>query len=504
MVKLIQQWFALAIAFMMLGCVSQNFENDTPVVQNSSSINDIAMTRISLGLGYLKMGNYSQAKFNLEKAKGFAPNLVEVYTAFAHYYETVGEPELTIKAYNKALLLRADDANTLNNYGVYLCRQAQYPEAEIQFLKAIAVPSYLRVSESYENLASCQLKANNFDKAEQYLAKAAMHSPNSDSVLFQLIRLEYAMGNYIKARTYTQRFEKITRRFKPEYLALAMKVYRKLGNRKAAKNYANMLVKMFVTSWQAKQYLLNGLKHIEADDLAEQYQKLRQNEKVDQPKKRVIVLSPRDNTKRLSPEVVVNTVQRSENKLTELDSQAKNENVNRQPISYADKVPAVAIEQEIASIPESQVKNSVNTVEAIVTPVQDSVGVITTLEKETSVDSVETIAKLAQDKVISVETVSVSNSKTDATSFASSIKTLAPVFEADTNVVLESPTEQQENTVPRTHVVTKGDNLFMISMKYNIQMKSLRRWNQLGLSSKIRVGDTLYLTDPMVVEQTDD
>ena len=148
----------LVIASSVLGlsgCVTQNFENDEPVVENQANKDDMAATRISLGLGYLKMGNMPQAKLNLEKAKRFAPDMVQVYTAFAHYYETVGEFELTEESYEKALSLKSDDGDTLNNYGVFLCRQDKIEEAEKQFLKAIAVPSYLLVAQSYQNLSAC-------------------------------------------------------------------------------------------------------------------------------------------------------------------------------------------------------------------------------------------------------------------------------------------------------------------------------------------------------------
>ena len=182
----------------------------------------MAATRISLGLGYLKMGNMPQAKQNLEKAKNFAPNMVQVYTAFAHYYETVGEHKLTISSYEKALSIKSDDADTLNNYGVYLCRQDKIAAAEKQFLKAIAVPSYLLVAKSYENLSSCFLKDDDFIKAEMYLNKAILHSPSSSSILFQMIRLQYAMGDYKQAKSFSQRFEKVTRRFTSQFLALVL------------------------------------------------------------------------------------------------------------------------------------------------------------------------------------------------------------------------------------------------------------------------------------------
>ena len=262
------------VAFLS-GCVTQNYENSkTPIVQNESSNTDIAMTRISLGLGYLKMGNTTQAKLNLEKAKRFSPNLVQVYTAFAHYYETVGEDELTNSSYQKALSLKPNDADTLNNYGVFLCRKDRLAEAEQQFLKAIAVPSYLLVSKSYENLALCQLKALNFEKAETYLNKAIDHSPANASILYQMMRLQYAKGQYHQALAYAKRYDKATRRFTPDSLSLSYKIYVALGNHKTASNYGAMLVKMFPESWHARQYLLNELEQIEADELAEQYQLL--------------------------------------------------------------------------------------------------------------------------------------------------------------------------------------------------------------------------------------
>lgn len=277
--------------------MTQNFENgETPVVQNQASRDDMAATRISLGLGYLKMGNMPQAKQNLEKAKKFAPEMVQVYTAFAHYYETVGEHKLTVSSYEKALTLKSDDADTLNNYGVYLCRQNQIVAAEKQFLKAIAVPTYLLVAKSYENLASCFLQIDNFDKAENYLGKAILHSPSSASTLYQMVRLQYAMGEYQQAKVFEQRFEKVTRRFTPQSLALAYKLHIKLGQKRTAKNYGTMLVKMYPQSWEAKQYLLNELELIDADNLAKRFQLTKVKAQDSKPKKRVVKLSPRKKT----------------------------------------------------------------------------------------------------------------------------------------------------------------------------------------------------------------
>ncbi len=292
MKKLLPFFIALLTTSTLTACVTQNYGNDkdTPLIENESSNNEIAMTRISLGLGYLKMGNTQQAKLNLEKAKRFSPNLVQVHTAFAHYYDTVGEPDLAIKAYEHALSLNGQDADTLNNYGVFLCRQGNYLAAEKQMLKAIAIPSYILVAQSYENLALCQLKAQEFDKAQTYLEKAISHSPNRASSLLQMMRLQYAKSDYKLAQTYLHRYEKSTRRFSADALALAFKIFAQQGNKRISKNYGNMLVKMFPNSFEAKQYILNELYLIDADKLAEQYRASLGSSKKN--KKRVVVLSP--------------------------------------------------------------------------------------------------------------------------------------------------------------------------------------------------------------------
>ena len=299
MIKFMPRFFitnVIVLLTVLSGCVTQSFENDSdiPVVESESSKNDMAMTRITLGLGYLNMGNTTQAKLNLEKARRFSPNLSEVYTAFAHYYDVVGESKLATNSYEKALSIDPNNPDTLNNYGVFLCRNEKYEAAEKYTLKAIEIPAYLMVSQSYENLALCQLKTENFAKAEKYFKKSIQHSPNRASVLLQMVRLQYALADYKTAQKYLQRYEKATRRFSPEALALAYKVFEKQRNRRIAKNYAGMLLKMFPNSYEAKQYIINELEHIEADDLAKVYQGSHLDTLPSSPTKRVVVLSPKN------------------------------------------------------------------------------------------------------------------------------------------------------------------------------------------------------------------
>ena len=573
---------SVLLSTVLSGCVTQQFENgEKPVVQNQSNRNDMAATRISLGLGYLRMGNMPQAKQNLEKAKKFAPDMVQVYTAFAHYYETVGEQRLTVEAYEKALLLKSDDADTLNNYGVYLCRQDQITEAEVQFLKAITVPSYILVAKSYENLSSCFLQKNDFEKAEMYLNKAIMHSPSSASTLFQMVRLQYAMGDYKQAKNFEQRFEKVTRRFTSQSLALAFKVYSKLGQRRTAKNYATMLVKMYPQSWEGQQFLLNELELIDADNLAKRYQLTQVKNSPAKSKKRVVKLSPKK----------ANSV-KTEVKLATLTPEAVNTTVNKAAptLLKATYIPTANSAVINAALTTMVVETATNTTEQIspiaveaepnkevkpLTPVemgnQDKSVLVLSAVKTTQTEAIvdENLVVVAKPESINAENVAKESAEVvkteipiEDTEIFHIAKKPAPIIEdvieipvamkviakeqpkliqeepktvqEETKPIQEEPKTVQEETKPiqeqpklvqeeakpvqkelapastevtentkdftEYHVVESGDTLYSISIKYNIKMKALRRWNKLSKNKRIHVEDIIFLESPQLVK----
>ncbi len=468
-----KQTSSLIVAILSVAlsaCVTQEFENnDTPVVKNQANRDDMAATRISLGLGYLRMGNMAQAKQNLEKAKKFSPKMVQVYTAFAHYYETVGENELAVSSFETALSIKSDDADTLNNYGVYLCRQGLTEAAEKQFLKAIAVPSYVLVAKSYENLASCFLKKDNFTKAEVYLNKAIMHSPGNSSILFQMVRLQYALGEFEKAKFYEQRFEKVTRRFTPESLALAFKVYWKLGQRRTAKNYAAMLVKMYPQSWESKQYLLNELELIEADSLAKRYQ-LTKAAKVDTKSKKRVV--------KLSPKKVLSSSVRDKPNIVERETVEQ---------KATDEV-ITATKPALVSEPIEDKSGKQKRVVVLMTPKVEKISA-EKLPPETAsvlVASVEKKLDTVDSKIVKKQPVTKKVIKE------------SKVVKQTLSVEKEQAPDRIKKT-PDFHKVVAGDTLYSISIKYNIKIKALRRWNNLTSRKKIRINDKLYLTDPKAV-----
>ena len=581
MAKYIFPTLLTAISISLLSsCVTQSFENNEPIVKNQASRDEMAATRIALGLGYLKMGDMSQAKLNLEKAKGFSPNLVQVHTAFAHYYETVGESELAIGSFEQALAIKADSADTLNNYGVFLCRQDKLADAEVQFLKAIAVPSYILVSQSYENLASCYLENDDFEKAEMYLNKAIFHSPNRTRPLLQMVRMQYAMTDYQEAKRFLHKFERHTRRFTADSLALAYKLYWKLGQRRTATNYANMLVKMYPQSWEGKQYLLNDLEFIEADDLARKYQvsQREKNRLSPSSNKRVVKLSPRKvNNSPYTTSVKTASPAKSSNELPEVAKIAKvptasasvtaTTAMTSSPVVVA--TPAVAAMPIVTTAPQLATSATqavlgsgtallsatvAGTVAATSMPITNSTVVKTDITATdttlTNAEEINTISKEVVDlaptatSVVAISAVvtqpvqaTIEPTSTKPipatrdvplpealpqqveaeTLVAKTVTSEAGVIKAQANVdeallmatapVLAAALVNDIETVAAQdafHKVSPGENLYNISVQYNVKLKALRKWNNISEKNKIRIGDKLYVVDPQTVKNIND
>ncbi len=516
---------------LLSGCITQSFENNEPIVKNQANRDEMAATRVSLGLGYLKMGNMSQAKLNLEKAKTFSPNLVHVHTAFAHYYETVGEGKLAVDSFEQALSIKADSADTLNNYGVFLCRQGKFSAAEVQFLKAIAVPSYLLVSQSYENLSSCYLQSDDFDKAEMYLNKSIYHSPNRTNTLLQMVRLQYAKGNYKEGKHFLQKFERNTQRFTADSLSLAYKLYLKLGQRRTASNYANMLVKMYPQSWEGKQYLLNELELIEADNLAIKYQrsqKEKQRQLSSSSHKRVVKLSPNKTANAPSTSRVTKVTPRVKNNdvtatsitaTTVSTTPAVIVGTTQTVLGLGTGVPSVSVAEAVvtnaehltARNKETVTLNSVSTEEAVVAqPLSSAIEPISTnpVPATRDVPLPEALPEPIEAAVITAEVVTLDQNMTKEEA-----KVIVPVTAAIIADDIETSTDGVDNAAEGLvddvetvdaqtafHTVISGENLYTISVEYNVKLKTLRQWNNISEKNKIRIGDKLYVVDPQTVK----
>ncbi|EWH12346.1 type IV pilus biogenesis/stability protein PilW [Catenovulum agarivorans DS-2] len=258
MLKWFKQAFIITIsAALIAGCVSQKtyVGSDKPVVEKQSTPVEAAKNRIALGLTYLKKGNAAQAKFNLDKALGFAPDLPEAHYSLAYYYQVVGEIEKADAAYKRVVSLDRKNGDALNNYGAFLCQQGKYQQAKEHFLQAVAIDSYIRVAQTYENLGLCLYDSGEEkyrDEVEKYLISALGYNARLPKSLSTLVELNLANNNLQAAYGYVKKLE-LLQQNNPATIYRAYQLAEQLGDHKGASSYARRLFIDFPKSPQTQQ-----------------------------------------------------------------------------------------------------------------------------------------------------------------------------------------------------------------------------------------------------------
>lgn len=386
----------LVTLLWLSGCVSENQGGNFSAEFDQ---NEAAKTRISLGLTYLKNGNYTQAKMNLDKALSFAPRLADSHYGLAYYYQVVGEVERAREAYETAMSLAPRNADIANSYGAFLCQQGDYEEAKTFFLQAVNSKQYANSAATYENMALCAQSQGQGEDAIEYLNSALKHQPGRAKTLFILTEMYVATEQYDLAEQTLRKYEKVAR-VSPDSLWMAIEIATGKGDILTANGYGDMLLTMYPDSPLTKLYI-------------DRQQKL------------------------------------------------------PQPVIKVKTKPQQSIKPDTVSVADLQA--STESSNAVTTPAADN-----TVAKPESADSQPAVVTNNAN-----ETDVNTNDTTEAENVAEGAVTGESV---------------------KFHIVQPKENLYRLSLKYNIKLDTLKAWNNLDNNGSIKIGTKLWLVPP--AEQT--
>lgn len=391
---------AILCFFVVLGgCVSEPVD---PAFVGTGAIDkdEAAKTRVSLGLTYLKNANYTQAKFNLDKAIEFAPRSGEAHYAMAFYYQQVGENAIAEEYYENALAYSRNDPDVVNSYAVFLCQQGEYEKAKTYYLQAINSRNYVATAETYENLAICTLSHGQKEEAIEYFNSALNHQPTRPRSLFLLAQTYVESGRWEEAKKTLWRYER-NAQVNAESLFMQYRIAQGVGDTKAAIGYGDLLNSMF----------------------------------------------------------------------------PKHENTTKYNDEMSKFAPAAKVTRKLANVKPTQIASE-------------------QLEPENSIlqGNVEKIEQTASEKV-DTEFSDVNDADiVDENAIADENQTTGLDILADNEQTHENIEKSVENDV--FHIVQPKENLYRISLKYNVKMDKLLEWNNLSDASSIRIGTKLRVREP--------
>ncbi|MBU2178721.1 MAG: type IV pilus biogenesis/stability protein PilW, partial [Gammaproteobacteria bacterium] len=303
---------------LLSACVSEStIVNTDRVGKPRTDMKEAARTRMSLGLNYLQRGDTSQAKYNLEKAKQLAPDLSDVDNALAYYFQQVGELEQAEEAYRASLRKDSNNADTYNNFGSFLCQINKYTEAEELLQAAIKRPGYIRVADSYENLAFCALAQKDYTRYQQFLRQSLQHNSNRTSALYNMAVIEYAMGNLTEAKKWQARLHQMGQ-VSPEATLIRYLVAYQSGDMAEQQTTEKFLLSVYPGSSEAAMLLSRDFSQSNPEQMRQAYKAtlltapVEQGDIQNQPKMKIVkrkgvVSSSSSATVSLKPTSTANT-----------------------------------------------------------------------------------------------------------------------------------------------------------------------------------------------------
>jgi type IV pilus assembly protein PilF len=242
----------VAVLALALGACTTT-EVTTPGSQSKPDLEEAARLNTQLGIDYMRKGEFDLALEKLEKALDQDDDLGIAHSAIALVYQRKGESKLAGKHYREALDRNADDAATLNNFGIFLCGQGEPLEAEKIFLRAAKNKDNLQPADAWANAGGCLRdtpKAR--ERAEGYLREALRLNPQHANALAAMAQFSYDKKDYLRARAFLQRYEAAGRPT-PRTLLLFAKTERALGDHVSARSYERRLRSEFPESAEAEE-----------------------------------------------------------------------------------------------------------------------------------------------------------------------------------------------------------------------------------------------------------
>jgi type IV pilus assembly protein PilF len=254
-------WWAAGFGPAVLMCVLQGCAAPPPVpkadVRTESDQTDSdrrSHVRMELASAYFSRGQLKTALDEVKLALQAKPDMADAYNLRGLIYASMGESGLAEESFRRALQINPTDADTMHNFGWFLCQRRRYADAEVQFNAALAVPSYRDVTRSLLAMGVCQARNNQLPEAERTLQRSYELDPANPTTAVNLSEVLLRRGEFERARFYIRRVNAIDDLVSAQSLWLAARIENKLGQGGQVKSLGTQLINRFPQSAEALLY----------------------------------------------------------------------------------------------------------------------------------------------------------------------------------------------------------------------------------------------------------
>lgn len=215
---------------------------------------DAASFNSRLAYEYLQRGQRELAMDKIDKALEQNPDSAEAHLIKGMLLNQLQEYSDAEDHYEKAMSLVPDDANMQNSYASFLCERGDYRNGIQYFVKAGTNPRNNRPENAWTNAGNCAKRIPNLKQAEEFYRRALDINRSLPVALWQMADVSFQKNEFLAARGFMQRFEAV-QRLPAEALWLGIRIERQLNDQAAERRYADILLRDFPESREAKLVL---------------------------------------------------------------------------------------------------------------------------------------------------------------------------------------------------------------------------------------------------------
>ena len=214
----------LIIIAVLTSCVTETSGPEPSPVDPAQALEQ----RVGLARQYIGVGDWENAKRNLELAAAIDSNNADVFEAFALVYQSTGEFDRAERNFEAALAGGAG-SRARNNYAAFLFAQRRYAEAASAFREVAKDTLYSGRPRAFVNLGLALLRTDERDEAKASFSRALLMEPQNGVALLELTQLELTEGDVQAASGYYTRYKAGTRTQTARALILGVEIARLTG-----------------------------------------------------------------------------------------------------------------------------------------------------------------------------------------------------------------------------------------------------------------------------------
>ena len=241
------RWGWIVLSFMLAACQHQ-------VQVESTTANDRAAVRTQLAAEYFKRRQFAISIEESKKALEINPDYAPAYSMLALINMEIREDVQARQYFKKALELAPNNPDFHHNYGYFLCERGQLREGVDEYLQALKNSLYATPEKSLLAAGTCAEKGGWTDEARDDYTRALRYQPENSQAKYLLASLLMKSGDLRLARTYALELARLANP-QAEYLWVAVRIERKLGNRESERRYAEQLRRLYPESEEVSKLL---------------------------------------------------------------------------------------------------------------------------------------------------------------------------------------------------------------------------------------------------------